>query len=842
MAISFKTIAHDTSIFLILFNSLFTIPCTIASTKSTEAPHTESENIPAGFEDLASAFASSVSVYYQGKNIGDFEANYGDGMLTFVHPKNLLVQLKFVKDKNKLLNALKQPLQTHQDLICVNNKLIPICNKPATKTVSIIFNPDWFRADLFINHDLLDTNKYRQYLIDQPRTFLSWLNNVRFVKSGNNRNSDITIYTLNNTGAVGLGVSSINYDLVTRHAKIARNETAVTHQFQTLDMTYYYDRYQLQLGYLRSNPGYFINTKYFFGVSTTTNRHLLDYDYMTKFSHKLEIFLDEPSQVSIINEDKVISTGNYSAGLQSLDTAALRPGSYDLIIRVTNYLGKTIDIKRFFTKTTTIPPPEFPEYFFSIGQLAKRGPADQIMPTIINQPIFNIGTDRRINDYFGCRTSLLKIADFTYIDSNIYGTYKGWQVQPSMLIGLDRDFGFALGASYKPSEHLDISLLLRSMWAKKNPPATSDPSYDQFITNSKSLAVGSGLKYGKHNYALSIIVTRSANDSYSMGYGYQLYHGANVDISLNTDLNITNNNHAILAGFQVSFHRDKWNVNNTEKYTSTTNTDTNKKDSSFNSSLSVTRSFEGERSTGEIGIALTNEQTNTNSSDFMSLNESYRNELGTSRSNITYSSETEGFFYNMELTSAFAVGFSPAFNASIGSMPRSIPAFAGVLIHTSGSPGDEGEFEVYNYNAKIGSPAKIGTTKLYPLPPFQKYSISIQSISEQAYSYHQTPYTDTYFPANISSYSWKIQQLITYAITLKLPNGEAIEGASYTYDDSIYESDEDGYIMLELPAKKQQITLMKDSRPYCQINLETPTSKKNRPIIELGDVTCLLIH
>ena len=249
------------------------------------------DDVPEGFADLATSFQSEVSVYYQGQFVGDFSADYKDDLLTFTNPEKIIKVLDFFKNTTLIEKILSQPLASNQALICADKEVIPVCKKPETKIVSIVFNPDLFRADLFVNNDYVNAKKHK-YLIDKPDNQLAWLNGFNLVASGSIDEPQGSLYTITNGGVLNYGLINLNYQLLTRITDFRSQDQTITHQFQNLDLSYYYDRYRINVGFLNSIGNYFVSNQYFFGMQIQTDRHLLDSKYTGKYGSKLEVFLD----------------------------------------------------------------------------------------------------------------------------------------------------------------------------------------------------------------------------------------------------------------------------------------------------------------------------------------------------------------------------------------------------------------------------------------------------------------------------------------------------------------------------------------------------------------------
>ncbi len=98
-----------------------------------------------------------------------------------------------------------------------------------------------------------------------------------------------------------------------------------------------------------------------------------------------------------------------------------------------------------------------------------------------------------------------------------------------------------------------------------------------------------------------------------------------------------------------------------------------------------------------------------------------------------------------------------------------------------------------------------------------------------------------YYPGNIHSYVWHLSALITAMMHVEDSKGKALEGLVFNYNNAIYETDEDGNMLIEYPETYQKITLNKAGEPYCQIKIRKHQDKSEGDMMlkDLGTQICI---
>ncbi|QNP45802.1 TcfC E-set like domain-containing protein [Sphingomonas sediminicola] len=68
----------------------------------------------------------------------------------------------------------------------------------------------------------------------------------------------------------------------------------------------------------------------------------------------LIIFLGQPARVEILVDNRLVTSGSYEAGNNSVDTSNLPDGSYPLVLRIREASGAVREERRFFVKNAQI--------------------------------------------------------------------------------------------------------------------------------------------------------------------------------------------------------------------------------------------------------------------------------------------------------------------------------------------------------------------------------------------------------------------------------------------------------------------------------------------------------
>ena len=527
-----------------------------------------------------------------------------------------------------------------------------------------------------------------------------------------------------------------------------------------------------------------------------------------------------------------MSSQNYEAGLQNLDTGSLPQGAYNLTIQIVDYLGNSKEFNRFFVKYSLLPMADFPEYYLNTGYITSFMNNDDLLPFIGKKMLVNFGTSRRISDFWGMTGSFLQISRFTYLDTGLYAKYDTLYLEPSFLLGFQNDYGVAIAVNDVFNEYVNMNLVARSIWGASS-EELNDLEYDQFVANAISINASLGLNYGSQSLSLSTQLGK--NDGEPLGYSliaayrYNLYKSDQDTVTVGASINKSVNDYAVNLSINFGFNVSDWGIESQSM-------GLYKKSKGwydYNTQLSAAHQVSDDDSSKAMRISV-----NKDSKAYgMGGQFKYTNDFVSVDSSANYT-EGVGALFNLNVSSSIGLVFSP-FNFGFANIPQMSPPYSAVLVRAQGDK--DMNLTVYDEKTQIGTLSASNSSELIQLQPFQIHSISIRSIANSGYIFKETPYKSMYYPGNIHSYVWHLSALITAMMHVEDSKGKALEGLVFNYNNAIYETDEDGNMLIEYPETYQKITLNKAGEPYCQIKIRKHQDKSEGDMMlkDLGTQICI---
>jgi Mat/Ecp fimbriae outer membrane usher protein len=415
--------------------------------------------VPAGFEDLLEPALTYVDVYFGGRPIGSTTAVYGPGFFQFEEPFEIITRLGELRDPDPVLSAMQAPMDPNENEVCYGNQ-DEGCGLIHPASAGVIYNPDTFRADLFINPEYLSVagRSLDPYLPQAPDT-LSFTSGVTGAFSGSSGES--ATYSGQNESVLGFGDARAISNLV----------------YQTTDGLYLDGLrgekdmmdWRYTGGLFDALGGKFIGDELVWGASvgTMTDRRL---DLATAIGSEVILFLPQRSQVEILREGRLISSEFYPAGNNVLDTSNLPDGSYEITLRTTQINGTVTEETRFYTKSQRLPPLGAPLYLLEFGFLAtqfdSQGERENIPGPETNQPVVHFETVRRIYSDFGLYGSAIGNPNVSLVEGGGIYVGTGYQLEATAMWSTDNDWGLqgTLSGSY---DDWTGSFQVRRVWPGK---------------------------------------------------------------------------------------------------------------------------------------------------------------------------------------------------------------------------------------------------------------------------------------------------------------------------------------------------------------------------------------
>lgn len=352
-----------------LLVGLMIIPCSLSAFPQ----------VPAGFEELTQGQDLWIEVSLYGKSLGLYEANINLEHVVFLKPTELTetVKQQFNDDPAlgaQLIAALAQPLPRNGNLACSSNGDAPSCDYLDTKTVSIIYDENNARANLFLNRQYLpkkvaDTGFY--HATAESENALVHQQNLNFVADKNFQS-----LSLQGNGSLGVTESGfLNIDwayLAQRYGHASNQKVDVNNAYFRQD---FLKRIYLQAGMMDSrdifgNAGGNINLSQLpigkiRGLRAGSTMAWINQPQASRGT-PVAVFLSRNARIDAYRGGKLLSSFYLNAGAQELDTRTFPNGSYTVTLRIfeDNQLVRTEEVP--FTNIGAGPLNNF-QWFLQAG-------------------------------------------------------------------------------------------------------------------------------------------------------------------------------------------------------------------------------------------------------------------------------------------------------------------------------------------------------------------------------------------------------------------------------------------------------------------------------------------
>jgi Mat/Ecp fimbriae outer membrane usher protein len=740
--------------------------------------------VPKGFEILDGPRDTSIDVVYGGLPLGNFRAVYNAKTISFYHPQDIIAKIPDVKkvDEERVIAALTGEISTHTELLCGRDKKEG-CNTLTPDIAGVILNESIFRAELFLNPNVLLTQDTHKDKILPPATnvysSVHGFNAGITGTAGKNNNQQYSLLT-NSTFAYG--AQRLNVVGIATDEKTEINT-----------MTASLDRWGLdnRLGYFNSRASQLLPQVAMSGVSvgTSTNTNLSLRDAA---GSRLTIFLPQRSYVSIVYNGVIYTTDFYEAGNQVLNTDALPDGAYEVTLRIRDNNGENREEKRFFAKSFSIPPEDTPIYYAQAGVIRD-----------IKKPSFNFGTEnkgvisqvatvQRLSEAVGVNSSLLLLKDKLFFENGAFLLFPpDHQLRASVLLSQEADTGFGLSyLGYCFDKRMAFSSDLRAIFSvNKNgvideldPTSASSKQW----SNQLSYQLDNLTSIGFHANFSKYDGTQGHQYSYGPQVRYDFWRTGNSLFSLVADTSQTQDGVNNSIFLQYSRRLGEWGLQSNGGY--------RKNNASAGSS---TESYDGrltwsdDKTPGKLNV-VGMDVRHDGTSDSFGTDYEHRSNLGTLKllGSRRSSNNTTSNFYSGN--AGFSVIDVDDEIIWAGNQQQN----SGIVVKNSGNSGDV-PMRVMVNNSELTT-FNTGASSTLFMTPYQTYNISIQPKASSAIDYDGAIKRVTLYPGNILPMVWMINRINVVLGHVVLPDGTPLVNARLEEARNISVTDEQGLFQGEL--------------------------------------------
>jgi hypothetical protein len=374
---------------------------------------------PPGFENLDRPQRTLVDVYYGGTSLAPALAVFSDTHFQFLDAGAVVREIPGLLYPDRVLAALAEPLEPHAELVC-RRPGVPIgCGMLRPAVAGVIFDAQRFRVEIFVDRSLLRLAAVNQVeRLPPPLAEWSGLATLGGSVSGSTKGdvfSDLRAETL-----IGYGPGHFRFvgDLQDG------TEVRVDRMFGVID----WRDWEFTSGLFRSRSLRVLGESEFVGVRAATSLRTLTKVYLDRaYGSRLPIFLNRRSLVQIFREGRLLTSAIYDAGNVELDTSELPEGAYQVELRVQDPLSGDRREKRFFAKTSELPPVGTPSYIAEVGALRDLRDPSQALG-VDGAGFARVGASLRRTDQLGFD------GDIAWIDKDVVFTVGGLWLAPHLAV------------------------------------------------------------------------------------------------------------------------------------------------------------------------------------------------------------------------------------------------------------------------------------------------------------------------------------------------------------------------------------------------------------------------
>ncbi|UCE90440.1 MAG: TcfC E-set like domain-containing protein, partial [Pseudomonadota bacterium] len=512
--------------------------------------------VPEGFEFLLEEQESVVDVYFGGRYVTSADARFTPDTVTFDDPAALVQQFPNVLDSKAVEKALTGALTTHQERRCYFPGQAG-CGTLEPEVAGVIFDPDRFRADVFVNpiHLAVRGAVLDPYL---PASDAGWSFIQTFNYAFDGEDSDV----VEDSNLYSLSQLSYKENSLRMVGNYTDQDDA---QIDTLAGQRDWRGKRYQLGWFLTDSqdlrfGQETDILGFrFGTSLDTRE-----DLRQSTGNQIQVFLQSRGEVSLFKDDRLISTRIYDAGNQILDTSDLPGGSYDVEIRIRDAGGERTET-RFYIKTQRIPPADMPLYFFEAGEINRRT-TEQTLPEGTGEYLGRGGVNWRLNDHNAVFGGLSATGDDAVGQFGWLGLGRGYDVSLSGAVGNEDRYGVDTEFRFN-WKGMWLSGNYRRIWGNENADVgifdLLGPIQEQFGASlTAPVGVGRITLNGRYNDRPNQEIVRTAT------LGYETPSWRFGDSSLQLRFEYTRDDHDDFARVSLRWrmNRGHWSYNVTPEY------------------------------------------------------------------------------------------------------------------------------------------------------------------------------------------------------------------------------------------------------------------------------------
>ncbi len=779
---------------------------------------------PKEFTDLLKPTPVVVDVYLGGVMFATTSGIYEPGLFVFDEPEQVIKLIAKITEPQLVIPALQGKLKTHPELVC-RTSTRDGCGMLSPEVASIIYDAEIFRLDLFIAPKFfaIEQSENTTYL-PIPDAGISLISNFAGALSG--AESEATNYTIQNRSTFAWR----NTRLITEFSQSSYDGFDTQIVAAELDA----GGHRYRGGLFFSSPLSFTGQTRIFGASVGT-----EFDTLSGgdevFAKPLIVFLTRRSKVNTFRNGRLLASGLYDQGHQTIDTSGFPSGAYNISIEIIEDGAEPRREMRFFTKQLSLPPPGRLAWSISGGALATD--SNSSMPDWSDELVVQATTAYRLNDHFAVDAGALMVNSDIVAETgaSIFGS--GKRARFAGLVGNEGNFGLNAELSWFDFDRFSANLYVRRTWGpgfglvsgNKGSAITSVDNINFLVGDSQQYGGNIGMRIGNANFRL-------AGSYYQLGEQDQFYaFGPSVDyafrVGTNTQLTFfaegqrSSTGWDARIGIRVNFNKRNFSVFNQvgNAYRQVNSVKRNSllgsvlanystDVASINSDLSVAagyaRDFDNERVRGEVTLD---------------------GQYGRLAGQVEHVSNqaNSGTRYASNFNTSVAIGGN---RVSFGG--RNL-GDSGIMVSVNGdNPNFEADVLINNApRARI----RMGQSIPIFLPAYDTYSVRLAPVGGASGRFEHGARDVTIFAGNMATLQWQVSNVQAVLGRLLDINNQPLENVVISGTRDYMFTNKNGYFQGEI-ATNEEFVVKQKGKEICRLRFST--SKGSPYLRRLGDIIC----
>ncbi|WP_019832150.1 TcfC E-set like domain-containing protein [Sphingomonas sp. PR090111-T3T-6A] len=332
---------------------------------------------PAGFEDIGTKVSTLFDLSFQGRHIGSFSATYDNGSFQFADPARVAAAIGGDVDVDKVKALLSQPLPGNEQYRCRPGDLATAtCGALPVGQSGVVVTPENFSVSLFLARDYFHLIVPTARVLGPPVSGPSLIQGARMSVAAE-------------SGQVRYGGTFDTLASIGRTALVAQTVLSDDQGFRAQELyaqRIWSDR-RVAAGLLQ-DLNLLTFTSYRIAGAEFGSFYGTYLDSANDLASPLQVVLPQRAQVEVYRDNVLIFTGQYSAGLATIDTRSFPNGSYNVHIVARDGGSVILDENRNYTKLAGLPPPGKIAFDIRVGERTSDNFEDDGLGSTPSHPFF----------------------------------------------------------------------------------------------------------------------------------------------------------------------------------------------------------------------------------------------------------------------------------------------------------------------------------------------------------------------------------------------------------------------------------------------------------------------